>query len=279
MRLLTVPTHHGKAYALNMGVAAATGEVILFADARQRFAPDAVRALVANFADPEVGAVSGELLFEATDHAQIGKGLGFYWQYEKFLRKAESLSGSTVVCTGAIYAIRYSCFRPLPEGALVDDLLTPMRILLNGYRVVFEAGACAFDSLSPSNSHEFRRKVRTLAGNIQILHVELALLNPLRREPIWRYWSHMLLPRVLMPYCLMLLLLSNVTLAGPIFSSVLVLQLVMYGIGSIGLCLASRGGLLFRAASTFVLLNAASVVAAVQYALRPSHEMWRRQPS
>lgn len=277
VRLLTIPTHRGKAHALNMGVAAATGEIILFADARQRFADDAVRALVANFADSEVGAVSGELVFETTDQAEIGKGLGFYWQYEKFLRKAESLSGSTVACTGAIYAIRKSCFRQLPEGTLVDDLLTSMRILLSGYRVVFEPEARAFDSLSPSSRHEFRRKVRTLAGNIQVLGLDPVLLNPFRLRSLWRYFSHMLLPRVLMPYCLIILFLSNITLTGQVYQAVVVLQLIMYATGFIGLYLGSRGGLVLRAASTFLLLNVASTVAAVQYGLKPSHEMWRSQ--
>jgi cellulose synthase/poly-beta-1,6-N-acetylglucosamine synthase-like glycosyltransferase len=80
-----------------MGMAAAHGEIILFADARQRFAPDAVRALVANFADPDVGAVCGELILEATGQGTVGKGLGFYWQYEKFGSSAESVGRSVVV--------------------------------------------------------------------------------------------------------------------------------------------------------------------------------------
>jgi cellulose synthase/poly-beta-1,6-N-acetylglucosamine synthase-like glycosyltransferase len=182
------------------------------------------------------------------------------------------------VCTGAIYAIRRIGFRSLPEGTLVDDLLTPMRIILAGHRVVFEPKAIAFDSLSPSSSQEFARKVRTLAGNIQVLCFEPTLLNPFNRFPIWRYWSHMLLPRVLMPYCLVALLLSNVFLSDPAFKVVLALQVVIYLSGSIGLCLGSRAWLPLRAASTFLLLNAASVAGAVSYAFRPSETLWRRQP-
>ena len=111
----------GKPTALNAGVSAATGEIIVFADARQRFAEDAIYELVANFADGDVGGVSGELILdceydEAPSDSTIGGGVGLYWKYEKWLRRHESRVWSTLGATGAIYALRRSLWTPLPAG-------------------------------------------------------------------------------------------------------------------------------------------------------------------
>ena len=107
------PENRGKAAALNAGIAKATGELILFTDARQQMEPRAVRELVSNFADPEVGCVSGELMF-------IGKGgqesgVSIYWRLEKVIRKLESATGSVVGATGSIYAVRRTLIPGLPR--------------------------------------------------------------------------------------------------------------------------------------------------------------------
>ena len=114
----------------------------MLADARQRFEPDSVRALVSNFADPAVGAVSGELMLSSGTTA-TGDGVSFYWRYEKFMRRHESRRDSTVGATGAIYAIRRALFEPIPADTILDDVLIPMRIVRRGYRVLFDAdGSC-----------------------------------------------------------------------------------------------------------------------------------------
>jgi cellulose synthase/poly-beta-1,6-N-acetylglucosamine synthase-like glycosyltransferase len=275
--LLRVPTPRGKAFALNVGVAVARGETILFADARQLFDCGAIRALVRNFADPKVGAVSGTLLLNEAGREDLGKGLALYWPFEKFLRKVESRSGSTIGCTGAIYAVRRALFSPLPEGTLLDDVLTPMRILLCGYRVVFEDQACAFDRLSASLSQEFDRKVRTLAGNVQLLYLEPALLSPLGGAATWRFISHKFLPRVLMPYCLATLLLVSIPLDGLLYRGALAFQVMVYVAGLFGLFLGPHVGRLLGLPSAFLLLNAACVVGAVRYTCGLGRELWRGQ--
>ena len=133
----------GKARALNAGVAAARHEVLVFTDARQAFADDALRALVAPLADPasgrRVGRVAARLRNPAAGDSTIGEGVGAYWRYEKWLRRHESLIGSIVGSTGAIYALRRSSWRPLPDDTILDDVLAPMRAVLSGARVIFEA--------------------------------------------------------------------------------------------------------------------------------------------
>ena len=111
----------GKPTALNAGVSAATGEIVVFADARQRFAEDAIYELVANFADGDVGGVSGELILdceydEAPSDSTIGGGVGLYWKYEKWLRRHESRVWSTLGATGAIYALRRSLWTTAAAG-------------------------------------------------------------------------------------------------------------------------------------------------------------------
>jgi cellulose synthase/poly-beta-1,6-N-acetylglucosamine synthase-like glycosyltransferase len=239
----------GKAAALNAGVARARFELLVFADSRQVFAPDALRQLVAPFSHAEVGGVTGELLLdcesalfsnrrEAADRRRghagqlhragidrrvgerrrsvastIADSVGVYWRYEKSLRRMESAVGSTLGATGAIYAIRRSLWHPLPANTILDDVLTPMRVVMAGYRVVFNERARAFDRAAVDAEAELRRKVRTLAGNYQILSLEPRLLLPWR-NPVWlQYVSHKL-GRLLVPYALLAIFCANIVLAG-----------------------------------------------------------------
>jgi biofilm PGA synthesis N-glycosyltransferase PgaC len=237
VRAVEVP-RGGKPLALNAGVAAASGEVLVFADARQRYAPDALRELIANFSDPEVGGATGELVLDC-EHGDaastVGDGLGLYWKYEKWQRRNESRVWSTLGATGAIYALRRSLWRDLPAETLLDDVLEPMRAVLAGYRIVFDDLAIAYDRAAADASVESRRKKRTLAGNYQILAQEPRLLVP-GINPVWlQYMSHKV-GRLLVPWALVGLLAASVALAddGWIYTTALVLQLAFYGLAGAG---------------------------------------------
>jgi cellulose synthase/poly-beta-1,6-N-acetylglucosamine synthase-like glycosyltransferase len=237
----------GKAAALNAGAAVARGEILVFADARQRFAPHAIAALASNFDDPRVGGATGELILNcerdgAASDSSIGESVGLYWRYEKWLRHHESLVRSTLGATGAIYALRQSLWHPLPPGALLDDVLAPMRAVLRGYRIVFEERAQAFDWVAPSAAAESARKIRTLAGNYQILAQEPRLLVPFV-NPVWlQYVSHKV-GRLVVSWALLGLLVSSIVLAprGWLFAVALILQLGFYGLAAVGAWLESKG--------------------------------------
>lgn len=259
----------GKALALNAGVAQARFEAVVFADARQVFAPDAVRELVAPFADRAVGAVTGELRLDAespcrrsnrdrrlfdrregerasasdrredqrrrTLRSTIAEGLGMYWKYEKQMRRLESRIGSTLGATGAIYAVRRSLYTPLPADTILDDVLTPMRVVLAGYRAVFNEKARAFDRAAVDADAEARRKVRTLAGNYQILALEPSLLLPWR-NPVWlQYVSHKL-GRLAVPYALLAIFVTSVVLSTPhlFYGAALAGQVLFYLLAGAG---------------------------------------------
>jgi biofilm PGA synthesis N-glycosyltransferase PgaC len=244
VRVLEVPAG-GKPLALNAGVEAATGEILIFADARQQFCPDALVELAANFADDRVGGVTGELMLdcEGTESIEstIGDGVGLYWKYEKWLRRKESAVWSTLGATGAIYALRRRLWTPLPADTLLDDVLAPMRAVFAGYRVVFEERARAFDRTSPDAAAEARRKTRTLAGNYQILAQEPRLFLPIV-NPVWlQYLSHKT-ARLLIPWCLLALLVSSAILAGSswLYFAAFCAQVGFYGLADLGAWLEAR---------------------------------------
>jgi len=237
VRLVQVPAG-GKPAALNAGAAAATGDILVFADARQEFSTDALQHLAANFADPRVGGVTGELVLDAEEQATdstVGDGLSLYWRYEKSLRRNESTVWSTLGATGAIYALRRQLWRPLPEGTLLDDVLAPMRVVLAGWRIVFEEEARAYDRASPDAEAESRRKVRTLAGNYQILKQEPRLLVPIV-NPVWlQYMSHKV-GRLVVPWALLGSLFSSAGLMfdGWVYACAFGVQTLFYIIAAYG---------------------------------------------
>ena len=276
VELISVPPG-GKAAAVNAGVRAAQYGILVFADARQTFAADALRHLVAPFADPRVGGVTGELVLDAergldgSDAAGVAEGVGMYWRYEKALRRMESVVGSTLGATGAIYALRRSLWRDLPADTLLDDVLAPMRAVLAGHRVVFADAAKAFDSASRDAAAESRRKIRTLAGNVQILWLEPRLLLPVV-NPVWlQYISHKV-GRLVVPYALVALFVSSVLLAEVhwFYTIALAAQIAFYLLAAWGAWLAAR---LARLAFTFVVLNYSAVAGTV--AAVTGKKVWR----
>ena len=193
----------------------------------------ALARLVENFADPAIGAVSGDLVLESAPGVLAGVGL--YWRFEKWLRKQESRLGSQVGVTGAISAVRRPLFQPIPPGTLLDDVYWPMRVVLQGYRVVHDERAKAFDRLPEMPRDEFRRKVRTLAGNFQLLTLlPVAALFPWSNRVWWQWLSHKLM-RLAVPWALLGMLISCVFLTEDIYQIFLWLQLAGYGVGLLGL--------------------------------------------
>jgi hypothetical protein len=229
-------------------------------------------------ADPAVGAVSGRLdLAPAANGA--GHAVGLYWRFERALRRAESASGSAIGCTGAIYAIRRALWAPLPEDVLLDDVLVPMRIALAGHRVVFEDGARAVDTGGALRGREFARKVRTVAGNVQLVRLCPALVDPRLGSPAWRFIGHRLLPRVVLPWALVAALASSAALRGTPYRLALAAQALGYAAGAAGIAVEPRGGPLLRAPAAFVALAAAGLVGTVRAFTAPAAALWSRSPA
>ena len=167
VRVLPFPDNRGKLYVLNDSVPKLRGDIIVFSDAASMLEPDAVRRLVENFADPKVGGVSGIYSVRKTEQAQLGASEDLYWKYETFLKRQESRLGSILGCHGALYAIRKSLY-PFPAPSTInDDYVIPIRVLQQGYRVVYDPRAVAWEE-----AHEmkgFSRRVRIMTGNFEQL--------------------------------------------------------------------------------------------------------------
>ena len=230
VRVRQFAERRGKPSVLNDVLPEARGEIVVLADARQRFDPHAVTALVERFADPQVGAVSGELHFSSHDVTDAAvEGTAMYWSLERRIRDWESRVDSSIGATGAIYAIRRRLFEPLAADTLLDDVTIPLRIARRGYRVAFEPSARAFDRVAETARQEYARKVRTIAGTFQLFARERWLLVPSQNRLWLQTLSHKGL-RLMLPCLYLLLFASTALLAGaPIYRWALAAQVVFYG--------------------------------------------------
>jgi cellulose synthase/poly-beta-1,6-N-acetylglucosamine synthase-like glycosyltransferase len=256
----------GKADALNTAVETATGEVLVFTDANTMFEARALRALVAPFADLEVGGGAGDQRYLAADRdATEAAGERSYWDFDRRVKLAESAAGSTVAATGAIYAIRRELFQPVIAG-VTDDFITSTAVIDQGRRLVFVPDAVAWEPVAPSNRLEYRRKVRIMTRGLRGVAARRALLDP-RRTGFYalQLASHKVLRR------LMAVPLLVVAIGSPLlWGQGLVYQLTtlgaaaLAGLGSVGLAVpTSRLGRhrLTGLASFFLLVNIASLEA------------------
>ena len=259
VRLLRGTQRKGKPTALNVMQAEAGGEIVIVTDVRQTLSENAVKDLVSYFADPNVGCVSGNLVLEGA------AGAGFYWRYEKWIRRSEGQFRSTVGVTGALFSIRRDDLAPLRADTILDDMWIPLRLRLRRKRLLLCETAVAQDRAF-DDRREWARKTRTLAGNYQLFSRLPKLLLPFVNPSWFETFSHKIL-RLVSPWVLLVLFASSGFVAlspaedgsAAIHWSALVLfvgQLLAYTAGVLG----ARAGRLGVVARTFVVLNAAAIV-------------------
>lgn len=199
VRLIRVP-RGGKASALNRALAEPlTGEILFFTDVRQPLDRSALAHLAANFADPTVGAVTGELRIVQPDTGEQAD-LDRYWRYELWARGRHSEIDSLFNTTGCIYAIRRELAQPIPADTLTDDAAIPLRAFFAGYRVIFDRAAIAYDYPTVAGG-EFRRRMRTLAGLWQV-HARFPELFGGRNRMRLHFLSHKF-GRLALPWALL----------------------------------------------------------------------------
>ena len=271
VRIFASSERLGKPSGLNRLRVEASGHVLLMTDVRQTLSPRALRALLEPLSDPAIGCVSGSLVLAGNT------GAGAYWLYEKFIRGSEARLGGMVGVSGSLYAIRRSDLQALPSDVLLDDMFVPLLTAGARKRIVLSHEAEAYDE-AYEDEQEFARKVRTLAGNYQLIAKLPWLLIPFR-NPLWfQFVSHKLL-RLVCPFALFGLLMSSLTLAlSPaslgterwLWQALAAAQLSFYALALLGRRAGSIGGL----ARTFVVLNAAAVVGLWRFLRKSQHIAW-----
>ncbi len=277
LRVLRLTEQVGKAEALNQAMLKAECELLLFIDLRPRLEEDAMRRLISNFADPSVGCVAGELLVQSSDRhdstsAAVG---GAYWRYEQWIRTSEATWDSPVGVYGGFYAVRRRLSRPFPSGLILDDMFQPLTIIKQGYRNVLDRGAMVVDTWPSSKRGEFQRKVRTLAGNFQLVRCAPWLLT--RDNRVWfQFVSHKLL-RLVVPYALLIHLVAAWSLSQvhPAYGLYALLQTAFWLLAA--LALRFRIPVLHRLlgpAGALLLLNAAAVAGFYRF-LFTSGPLWK----
>ena len=201
-KLLRIPERRGKTMGLNAAIRQARGEIIVFSDANILYQKDAIRQLVRNFADPNVGCVTGNSCYvenlKSAAHVQENN----YWRYEQIIRSLESRLGSTVGGDGAIFAIRKDLYTPLQPDA-INDLGIPLQIVARGYRAIFEPAAVGFEPSAGDFKGEFRRKRRIVNRSWRGIVSVPEVLDP-RVVGIfaWQVWSHKVLRWLMLPMVL-----------------------------------------------------------------------------
>lgn len=277
LRLLRSPERRGKAHAMNLGAAHATGTILLFTDANVFFDRDAVGCLARPFEDPWVGAVVGRVALRPEgSHEAVGESL--YMRYERGLHQLESDVSSMVTVDGAMFAVRRSLYTPLAEDTVVDDFVTVMRIAERGYRIRYAPDATGWEGAAATVRDELKRKARIIAGGWQALAQMPSLLNPLRHPAIaLQLISHKVL-RWLVPLCL--IAVAGATLAllrAPFYRLALAAQALFYALALASLLVPGlRRHRVCYFPYYFCAMNLAALLGLARFLLRSQSALWEK---
>lgn len=277
VKLIRQDPRAGKTAALNKGIRSATGEIIIFSDANSIYHPNALQRLIRNFADPQIGYVTGKMIYSNPDGTTIGDGCSAYMKYENFLRTQETNIGSIIGVDGGIDAVRKGLYEPMNPDQLPDFVL-PLKMVEKGYRVVYEPEALLWEPSLKKAQDEYRMRVRVALRALWALWDMRQLLSFSKNKPFtWQLWSH----KVLRYLCFIFLLSAygaNLLLwsEGGIYWSFFLIQTGGY-IAAIGIYFMERKGFnigIFYILSYFTLLNLASAHAFVKFILGQKLVVW-----
>lgn len=243
LRLIEFKERYGKTHVQNEAIKEANGEIILFSDATTIYDTQVLKKITRNFADPQVGAVGGELVFLNKSSGAVGEGDGLYWKYEKLLKKKESQVSSLIGVSGCCYAVRKELYEPI-EPDLISDFVIAQMVYKKGKRVVYEPQAISYEETCGSAKEEFHMRVRIAVRTLYGMWNMKEILNPLKYGFFAiQLISHKVL-RYLVPLFLVLLFLINGLLiffnASWLYRIIFLLQLVFYLTVVLGWMLRNR---------------------------------------
>ena len=266
----------GKNFIINEFIPKCNGEIIIFTDANCLYKEDAVKKLIRNFSDENVGCVVGNLRY-IDEKTLVGKGEGFYFRYESMIKKLESRYGTLVAANGSIYAIRKSLFVTL-DLDVANDLAHPIQIADKGYKIVFEPEAIAYEKATSSFVEEFSRRSRIVTRGLTAFIRYWRDYHMLKGMWGFCFISHKFI-RWFIPFFLIMILLLNFFLYSSFFRVTLYSQLVFYSIGFIGIFSNGRLGKFFSIPLYFCLINLAALVGILKYFSGKREAIWNKAES
>jgi len=253
----------GKTETQNRTVAKATGDIIIFSDATTNYHKDAIKKIVQNYADPQVGAVSGRYEYINPTSAAVGIGTVLFWKYENLIKRLQTRIQTITGCCGCIYSVRRDLYEPLPRD-IISDLVEPLKILEKGYRISFEPEAVAYEETTETSKEEFSMRVRVISRGMYGLWYMRSLFNPFKYRFIsFQLFSHKVL-RWMIPFMLPLILINNLFLIGKIFYNLSLIAQVLFYLGAMVGYILDRNGKkakLLALPLYYCVVNAASATA------------------
>jgi cellulose synthase/poly-beta-1,6-N-acetylglucosamine synthase-like glycosyltransferase len=277
VRLIRREQREGKAAALNEAVRCATGEILVFSDANSLFAPDAIRRLMENFADPEIGYVTGNLTYKLRSDGIAGNGCSAYMQYENALRALETRAGSVIGVNGGVDAIRRELYRDVPRQ-LITDFVLPLHVISTKHRVVYDERVHSFEVANSEFGSEFRMRTRVGLRALQGITFMRQLCNPVNypwtavsliSHKVLRYFGFLFLTIV---FSTNLMLVST-----PGYAALFITQMFAYLLAIVGLRKNLPGlfGKLTFIPSYFLTTNVAFALATLKFLQGETMATWQ----
>ena len=267
VKLFAYHDRKGKSYTIYRVLPKCQGEIIVFTDANAMFKRNAIRKLVRSFNDSHIGCVSGELKYTNPQKAVVGDVEGIYWKYEILLKRLESKIQSVLGANGSIYAIRKKLYSPLSKY-WGDDFGLPIRILQQGYGVVWEPEAVSEEEVYPETIKQFKRKVVIVGWHFKGVFILLKdSIKKFQLRLIFQLISHKIL-RWFIPFFLVLILLSNIFLLNNIFYLIIFIsQILFYLLALIGYIQEKRKKKINRIINLtyyFCMVNLAALIGVIK---------------
>jgi cellulose synthase/poly-beta-1,6-N-acetylglucosamine synthase-like glycosyltransferase len=276
VRVVEVREHLGKIFALNTACSTIHGDVVVFSDANSLIAGDAIVKMLDHFSDPRVGGVCGAIGVPKGRRGWLGRCEALYWWYDHALKKAESALGGAVSAQGSLYAVRRSLIAPLP-AAVADDLVTSLRAVSQGGRLIFDAEAKVMERVSSNAKSEFGRRVRSTERGWRGLMQFPGLLSPFRTGfYAFQLFSHKVLRR-LTPFLLIALMVLNLLVLdqGSIYVAIAVAQGLFYATALLGWLTQGRLGSWTSIPCFFVMGNLAMMLGIINVMRGKRSDTWK----
>jgi cellulose synthase/poly-beta-1,6-N-acetylglucosamine synthase-like glycosyltransferase len=253
----------GKTATQNSALKVCAGDIVVFSDAASLYDSKAIRAMVRNYADPEVGAVSGMYTYENKEGVSTGLATMLFWNLENFIKSRQTRIRTITGCCGCIYSVRKNLYTDLPP-TIISDLVEPLMILQKGYRIVFEPEARALEETAGKSADEFKMRIRVIVRGMRGMLFAGKLYNPLKFPFVsFQLISHKLM-RWLVPVFCIVAIISNAVLfpSSPLYALIFLGQLLFYSFAVLGFFLEKKGihKKIFYLPLYFCIVNIAALI-------------------